>query len=56
MFDISGIVWVEMVSQPQKSLPKQPDSLLFLLQAQLDAAEVMQREERGGVGQVPDWS
>lgn len=56
IFDIFGIVWAEMVSQPQKSLPEQPDSLLFLLQAQLDAAKVMQREERGGVGQVPDWS
>lgn len=45
MFDIFGMVWAEMASQPQKSLQKQPDNLLFL-QAQLDATKEMQREGR----------
>lgn len=46
IFDIFGIEWAESVSQPQKSLQRQPDSLYFLLQAQLDATKEMLGKER----------
>lgn len=44
MLDIFGTEWTE-VSQPQKSQQGQPDSLHFLLQAQLDATKEMLGKE-----------
>lgn len=40
-----------MVSQPQKSLQRQPESLGFLLQTQLDAAKEMLGKQR-----MSSWS